>query len=48
MTTSDLITAYYAAFNAGDGEAMLALLTEDVAHAPIRAKAPRPSGGPRR
>jgi steroid delta-isomerase-like uncharacterized protein len=27
-----LIRAYYAAFNAGDAEAMLALLTPDVAH----------------
>jgi steroid delta-isomerase-like uncharacterized protein len=27
-----LIRAYYAAFNAGDAEAMLALLTHDVAH----------------
>lgn len=28
----DLIERYYAAFNAGDGEAMLACLGEDVAH----------------
>jgi steroid delta-isomerase-like uncharacterized protein len=28
----DAVTAYYAAFNAEDDEAMLALLTEDVAH----------------
>lgn len=27
-----IITAYYAAFNAGDADAMLALLTEDVRH----------------
>jgi len=27
-----LIRAYYAAFNAGDAEAMLALLSDDVAH----------------
>lgn len=27
-----LVTAYYAAFNAGDTDAMLALLTEDVIH----------------
>ncbi|MBC9207253.1 nuclear transport factor 2 family protein [Roseomonas aerophila] len=27
-----LIRAYYAAFNAGDAEGMLALLTDDVAH----------------
>ena len=32
MTTPDLITAYYDAFNRGDRGAMLALLTEDVAH----------------
>jgi steroid delta-isomerase-like uncharacterized protein len=32
MTAEDLIRAYYAAFNAGDFNAMLALLTEDVAH----------------
>ena len=31
-TTADLIRAYYAAFNAGDRDAMLALLTDDVAH----------------
>jgi steroid delta-isomerase-like uncharacterized protein len=30
--TEALIRRYYAAFNAGDAEAMLALLTEDVAH----------------
>ncbi len=28
----DAVAAYYAAFNAEDDEAMLALLTEDVAH----------------
>jgi len=28
----ELLGRYYAAFNAGDGEAMLACLTEDVAH----------------
>jgi steroid delta-isomerase-like uncharacterized protein len=28
----DLLTRYYAAFNAGDHPGMLALLTEDVAH----------------
>ena len=28
----ELIERYYAAFNAGDGEGMLACLTEDVAH----------------
>ena len=31
-TAADLIRAYYAAFNAGDRDAMLALLTDDVAH----------------
>ncbi len=30
--TEDLIRAYYAAFESGDREAMLALLAEDVAH----------------
>lgn len=30
--TETLIRAYYAAFDAGDREAMLALLAEDVAH----------------
>ncbi len=30
--THDLIHAYYAAFNRGDREAMLDLLTDDVAH----------------
>jgi steroid delta-isomerase-like uncharacterized protein len=32
MTTTDLIDAYYAAFNAGDMEIFLELLTEDVVH----------------
>lgn len=32
MTTEDLIKAYYAAFNAGDFDKMVALLTDDVAH----------------
>ena len=32
MTTEDLIRRYYAAFNARDWDAMLALLAEDVAH----------------
>ena len=32
--TASLISAYYAAFNAGDREAMLALLAEDVVHDP--------------
>ena len=32
MTTAELIAAYYDAFNRGDRAAMLALLTEDVAH----------------
>ena len=31
-TTQNLITSYYAAFNAGDWEAMLDHLTDDVAH----------------
>jgi len=30
--SEDLVRAYYAAFNAGDAEAFLALLTEDVVH----------------
>jgi len=30
--TISLVTAYYDAFNRGDAEAMLALLTDDVAH----------------
>lgn len=30
--TTELVQAYYAAFNRGDRNAMLALLTEDVAH----------------
>ena len=32
MTTTDLIDAYYAAFNAGDMDIFLELLTEDVVH----------------
>ncbi len=32
MSAHDLIVAYYAAFNAGDFDAMVALLTDDVAH----------------
>ncbi len=32
MTTQELIQAYYAAFNAGDMPAFLALLAEDVIH----------------
>jgi steroid delta-isomerase-like uncharacterized protein len=32
MSTENLIRAYYAAFNAGDFDGMVALLTEDVAH----------------
>ncbi len=31
-TAADLIRAYYAAFNAGDRDAMLALLSDDVVH----------------
>lgn len=34
MDTSALINAYYGAFNRGDWEGMLALLTDDVAHDP--------------
>jgi steroid delta-isomerase-like uncharacterized protein len=30
--TADLISRYYAAFNAGDAEAMLACVTDDVEH----------------
>jgi steroid delta-isomerase-like uncharacterized protein len=32
MTSAALIRAYYSAFNAGDFDAMVALLTEDVIH----------------
>ncbi len=32
METRDLIDAYYEAFNEGDSEAMLSLMTEDVVH----------------
>ena len=32
MRVCDLIIAYYDAFNRGDREAMLAMLTDDVAH----------------
>ena len=32
MTTTDLIQAYYAHFNAGNWDAMLELLSNDVAH----------------
>jgi steroid delta-isomerase-like uncharacterized protein len=32
MTAEATLRAYYAAFNAGDWDAMVALLTEDVAH----------------
>ncbi|KQQ55914.1 isopropylmalate/homocitrate/citramalate synthase [Pseudomonas sp. Leaf127] len=32
MTTTELIQAYYAAFNAGDMPAFLELLSEDVVH----------------
>ena len=32
MHAADLVRAYYDAFNHGDREAMLALLTDDVAH----------------
>lgn len=32
MTTTDLITSYFAAFNAKDTQGMLACLSDDVAH----------------
>lgn len=32
MTTRAIVTAYYAAFNAGDTAAMLALVADDVRH----------------
>jgi steroid delta-isomerase-like uncharacterized protein len=32
MSPFDLITAYYDAFNRGDRDAMLSMLTDDVAH----------------
>lgn len=32
VTDTELVTAYYAAFNRGDWDAMCSLLTEDVAH----------------
>lgn len=32
MSTTDLIRRYFAAFNAGDTEGMLACLSDDVAH----------------
>ncbi len=32
MTTREIIEAYYAAFNAGDAEGMLALVSDDVEH----------------
>jgi steroid delta-isomerase-like uncharacterized protein len=32
MTTREIIEAYYAAFNAGDAEKMLALVSDDVEH----------------
>lgn len=31
-TTREIVTAYYAAFNAGDTDAMLALVADDVRH----------------
>lgn len=40
MTAEEVVRAYYAAFDAGDTEAFLALLTDDVIH--------DPSQGPRR
>lgn len=32
MTTRDIVTAYYAAFNAGDTDAMLALVADNMRH----------------
>jgi len=32
MTPTELVTAYFAAFNRGDTDAMMALLTDDVRH----------------
>ena len=32
MTTRDIVTTYYAAFNRGDTDAMLALVADDVRH----------------
>lgn len=32
MTATEIVTAYYAAFNRGDTQAMAALLTDDVRH----------------
>jgi len=32
IATRDIVTAYYAAFNAGDTDAMLALVAEDLRH----------------
>lgn len=32
MTTRDIVTTYYAAFNAGDTAAMLALVADDIRH----------------
>lgn len=32
--SADIITLYYAAFNAGDADGMLALLTDDIVHEP--------------
>jgi len=37
-TTTALVRAYYAAFNAGDRAAMLALLTADVVHDPNQGR----------
>ncbi|MDR7103075.1 ketosteroid isomerase-related protein [Croceicoccus sp. BE223] len=34
MRTADLLANYYDAFNRGDADAMLALLTDDVVHEP--------------
>ena len=39
MTATEIVTAYYDAFNRGDSEAMLALLTDDVRHDVNQGKA---------
>jgi steroid delta-isomerase-like uncharacterized protein len=36
--SGDLLRAYYEAFNAGDRDGMLALLTEDVVHEPSQGE----------
>jgi ketosteroid isomerase-like protein len=41
-----LIRAYYAAFNAGDAEGMLALMTDDIAHDINQGMPARPASTP--